>query len=45
MTFAAVFWTITGPFLSSMLMMAQASAGRLSKKSFLQRKYSAKVLW
>ena len=43
-TSAAVFCTITIPFLSSMLVTATASDGRLSKKSFLHLRYSANVL-
>ena len=42
---AAVFCTITRPFLSSALVSAKASFESESKKSFLARMYSAKVLW
>ena len=44
-TSARVFWTITIPFLSSVLTMAFAFLGRVSKNSFLHLRYSANVLW
>ena len=40
---AAVFCTITRPFLSSALVSAKASFESESKKSFLARMYSAKA--
>ena len=45
LTAAAVFCTITRPFRSSAFVRAKAPLGSPSKKSFLARMYSAKVLW